>query len=93
MLRIWGKIIKNTKITIQEVVTSEIKGNYQENLKICIIELCYKFDIERPYWLSFNVEEFNKRRKTSFNKDNFIDQISFDSFTIEELKEEKISNR
>jgi hypothetical protein len=93
MLRIWVKVVKNNKIIIQEVVTSEFQGNYQDNLKICITELCYKFDIEKPYWLPYNLEEFNKRSKTSFNKDNFIDLINFDSFMIEEIKEEKINKK
>lgn len=93
MLKIWGKVIRNNKIIFQEVVTTEFKGNYQDTLKICIIELCYKFDIEKPYWLPYNMEEYNKRSKTSFNKDNFIDIITFDSFMIEELKEEKINNK
>jgi len=85
MLKIWGKIIKNNKIIKDEVAVSDIGGTYQENLKQCINELCYKFDISKPYWLPTNLDEYNKRNKTSFTKDNFIEQIDFDKFTIEEL--------
>ena len=89
MLKIWGKIMTDNKIVRDEVVQSDIDGSYQEKLKACIIELCYKFDISKPYWLPRNLEEYNKRLKTSFNQDNFIDEIEFDQFVIEELGEKK----
>lgn len=89
MLRIWGRIIKDNKTLKDEVVMSDLEGSYQDNLKACINELCYKFDIAKPYWLSTNMEEFNRRGKTIFTKHNFIEEIDFDKLTIEELKEDK----
>ncbi len=85
MLKIWGKIMKNNKILMDEVVTSDIEGSYQENLKACITELCRNFDIEKPYWLPTNLDEYNKRSKTIFNENNFIEEINFDKFVIAEL--------
>lgn len=89
MLRIWGKIVKDNKIIKDAVATSEIEGEYQERLKVCIVELCRRFDIEKPYWLPSNLNEYNSRNKTIFDKHNFIDEIDFDRFIIEELKDEK----
>lgn len=89
MLKIWGKVIKNNKIIKDEVATSNIDGSYQDNLKQCIIELCYKFDISKPYWLPINLEQYNKRNKTIFNEHNFIEEIDFDKFTIEEIDDKK----
>ena len=89
MLKIWGKLISNNRIIKDEVSMSETEGNYQENLKACITELCYKFDISTPYWLKSNVNEYNKRHKTSFDENNFIEEICFDKFMIEELKPQK----
>ncbi|MFT5874480.1 MAG: hypothetical protein ACI8WT_003450 [Clostridium sp.] len=86
MLKIWGKLINDNRIIMDEVSMSEIDDSYQENLKACITELCYKFDISTPYWLKSNINEYNKRRKTSFDENNFIDEIQFDKFMIEELK-------
>lgn len=86
MLKVWGKIIKDTKIVIDDVATADTGESYQENLKICITELCNKLDIEKPYWLPTNLEEYNKRSKTSFNQDNFIEDINFDKFIIIELQ-------
>ncbi|MBC2396956.1 hypothetical protein [Clostridium tetanomorphum] len=89
MVKIWGKLIKENKIIRDEVVESNIDASYQENLKACIIELCDKFDISKPYWLPNNLEEFNRRAKTEFNSDNFIEELDFDKFVIEELDLEK----
>ncbi|WP_027623825.1 hypothetical protein [Clostridium lundense] len=89
MIKIWGKLINNNKIIKDEVAISDIDGDYQENLKICITELCNRFDIPKPYWLPSNMDEFNKRGKTSFDEDNFIEELNFDKFTIEELEVEE----
>ena len=86
MLKIWGKLIKDNRIINDEVAVAEADDSYQENLKTCITELCYKFDISTPYFLKSNVNEYNKRRKTSFDENNFIEEINFDKFMIEELK-------
>lgn len=88
-IKIWGKIIKRTKIVKDEVVEINIDGSYQENLKACITELCSILDIPRPYWLPPNVKEYNIRRKTSFNSNHFIEEIDFDKFVIQELEEER----
>lgn len=85
MIKIWGKLIKNNKIIKQEVVTSDEAGSYQENLKRCITEICYKMDIQKPYWLNSNLEEYNRRSKTSFTRHNFIEDIDFDKFIIEDI--------
>lgn len=87
MLRIWGKLIKNNRIVKDAVVSSELEGSYQDNLKVCITELCQKFDLAKPYWLPANLEEYNKRGKTTFNTFNFMEEIDFDKFIIEELRD------
>jgi hypothetical protein len=85
MLKIWAKVMKSSKIIKDEVGISDIPGGYQENLKACITELCNRLDISKPYWLPANLEEYNKRSKTSFNQNNFIEEIDFDRLVIEEL--------
>ncbi|WP_461204282.1 hypothetical protein [Clostridium sp. DL1XJH146] len=85
MIKILGTIIKNNKIISEEIVISRDEGNYQEKLKECIVDICYRLDIEKPYWLPRNLKEYNKKSKTYFNKDNFVDEIRFDKFIIEEI--------
>lgn len=89
MIKIWGKVISDNRIIKDEVSECETYESYQENLKACITDLCYKFDIETPYWLKSNVNEYNKRRKTAFDENNFMENISFDKFIIEELRQNK----
>lgn len=81
--------MKDNKRISDEVVTVDISGSYEEQLKACLTELCYKLDIPKPYWLPKNAEEYNRRSKTSFNSDNFIEEIDFDKFIIEELEEKR----
>lgn len=85
MLKIWGKLVKNNKTIKDVVVTSNIEGSYQDNLKNCLNEICNKFDISKPYWLPTNLEEYNKRGKTVFNAYNFVEDIEFDKFIIAEI--------
>ncbi|OPJ62421.1 hypothetical protein [Clostridium oryzae] len=89
MFRINGRIIKNNKIVKDLVVEDNLEGSYQDKLKRCIDKICKEIDIARPYWLPVNVHEYNKRRKVIFDYNNFIDDIDFDKFVIEELKEEE----
>ncbi|MCM0648544.1 hypothetical protein NBE98_09180 [Clostridium swellfunianum] len=89
MVKIWGRIMKGGKIIKDAVVSADMEGSYQENLKACINDLCNKFDIQKPYWLPTNMEEYNKRSKTIFNEHNFMECIDFDRFIVEELDIDK----
>lgn len=88
-MRLWGKIMKNNKIVKNETVPLEALDNYQLALKNAIAELCDKFDIAKPYWLNKNLNEYNRSGKTVFNENNFIEDIDFDKFFIEELRDKK----
>jgi subtilase family serine protease len=79
MIKIWGKVITNNKIIKDLVVTSDTDESYQQNLKRCITQICEELDITKPYWLPNNLEEYNTRGKVIFTKDNFIDEINFDT--------------
>jgi hypothetical protein len=87
MLRLWGKIIKNSKIVTHIESTCDEDIEYQEQLKKCLIDMCDKLDIQKPYWLPANLEEYNRVKKTSFRQDNFMEHIPFDRFEIEVLEE------
>lgn len=87
MIKLWGKIITDNRIIKQEVAICTETLEYEEELKKCINEICYNFDIQKPYWLKKNLKEYNKVKKTAFNQDNFIEEINFDKFEIEVLEE------
>lgn len=86
MLKLWGKMIKNNKIILQEVSTAEDE-DYQMELKKCITDISYKMDIQKPYWLPKNLEEYNRVKRTTFDQDNFIEEIEFDRLEIIVLEE------
>lgn len=86
-MRLWGKIYKNHKLIMHEEAVCNIYDEYQENLKMCLTEICQKLDIQKPYWLPKNLEEYNKYSKTTFKQDNFIEEIDFDYFEIVELED------
>ena len=52
------------------------------------VEENYKYDLSKPIWLNSNIEEFKRRSKTRFNKDNFVDEIEFDFMEMEILEED-----
>lgn len=91
-LKIWGKLVKDNKIIKDEVVvlediTDSINDDDEENLKLCVNQLCDSFDISKPYWLDANRREYCRRSKVTFNNNNFIEEIDFDRFIIEKLEE------
>ncbi|MCX7903216.1 MAG: hypothetical protein N2486_01775 [Caloramator sp.] len=87
MLRLWGKVIKNNKIIMHEEAVNNENISYEQQLKKCITEIAQKLDIQKPYWLPHNLEEFNNLKKTVFTQDNFIEEIDFDKFEIVVLEE------
>jgi hypothetical protein len=87
MIRLWGKIIKDNKIINHAETTFDEDIDYQQQLKECITRICYELDIQKPYWLPKNLEEYNKYKKTEFKQDNFIEEIDFDKFEIVVLEE------
>lgn len=86
MLKLWGKLIKNNKIILQEVAVFHDE-DYQIELKKCITEICYKMDIQKPYWLPKNLDEYNRVKRTTFDQDNFIEEIEFDKLEVVVLEE------
>ncbi|HEY5562162.1 MAG TPA: hypothetical protein VIK72_10485 [Clostridiaceae bacterium] len=88
MLKLSGRITRNTRIIMDVDVITDIEGSYQDNLKECLRSLCEKMDISTPYWLPHNVDQYNKKRKTTFTEHNFIEKINFDKFIISETRSE-----
>ncbi|MDT8716301.1 hypothetical protein IAI10_06500 [Clostridium sp. 19966] len=89
MIKILGKVVKNNKIIKEHIEEFDDNKNYQENLKACITKICHELDISKPYWLPSNLDEYNNRSKLAFDENNFIEDINFDKFIIEELNIDK----
>ena len=78
-----GKIIKQGKIIKES--QSEI-NNQEKNLTVlleeCLIDVCKQLDISVPLWLSKNTGEFIKLKRTTFLKEQFIEDFKYDRFEI-----------
>ena len=78
-----GKMVKNMIIE-----NSDSSLNRTKKIFNSIDEICYAYDLSKPIWLDKNIREFNKNSRTRFTKDNFVDEIEFDSMDIEVIEED-----
>ena len=78
-----GKMVKN--MTIEN---SDSSLNRTKKIFNSIDEICYAYDLSKPIWLDKNIWEFKKNSRTRFTKDNFVDEIEFDSMDIEVIEED-----
>ena len=89
VFRLWGKISKNNKIIIDQVIQiEEMQLNRTKKILHGVEQLCLSFDIQVPMWFDKNKKDMKYFSRTSFHKDQFIEHISFDSFDIEVIEED-----
>ena len=87
-MRIWFKFIDNARIIDSETIEDFSDETRTHKIFNSIDEVCYKYDLSKPISLNSNIEEFKRRSKTRFNKDNFVDEIEFDFMEMEILEED-----
>ena len=89
MFRLWAKMIVSGKIVKNMTIeNSDSSLNRTKEIFSAIDEVCYTYDLSKPIWLDKNINEFKKNSKTRFTKDNFVDDIDFDSLDIEVIEED-----
>lgn len=89
MFRLWGKIIKNNRITTDKIFELEAFDlNINEKIDQGLEALCYHFDIQKPLWFKDNNTDFELVGKTRFTDHHFIETIDFDYFEIEIIENE-----
>ena len=82
-MKLYGRLSKGTKILKQACVEKDDnEGPFHDRLEESLIEVCKELDISVPMWLKKNTSEFAMYRKTSFEKEQFIESTSFDKFEI-----------
>lgn len=82
-MRLYGKLIKDTKITKEAWVENEDAAlSFRDQLEACLIDLCRTLDIQVPLWLKKNTTEFVRFRRTFFPKEQFTEAVAFDRFEI-----------
>ena len=89
MFRLWAKMIVSGKIVKNMTIeNSDSSLNRTKKIFSALDEVCYTYDLSKPIWLDKNTNEFKKNSKTRFTKDNFVDDIDFDSLDIEVIEED-----
>lgn len=82
-LIIIGKLIKGTVTISEKLIENENDSvSFRDLLQDNFIALCKELDISVPLWLKRNTAEFVRYRRTSFTKDQFIENVKFDRFEI-----------
>lgn len=76
--RLWGRIIKHHRIIKNETVEIE-NGDIEE----AFLELCRRFDVQRPLQLPKHNREFEQFGRTFYAREHFTESIAFDKLEIE----------
>ncbi len=84
MGRYWGKIVKNHKI-VKDTTADGYTTDTQEEFEQMIQALCEPLDLPRPVILSKHLRDMSEFRHTRFRADDFMEEVAFDSFDVEEL--------
>lgn len=88
MFRMWGKIWKSNRLVRDMVVEDDRADTRTHKVFAALDTLCLDFDLAAPIWLDSNIAEFQRRSKTRFGADSFIDSIDFDYLEIQVLEED-----
>lgn len=86
-MRVWGKIWKNNHMLKDTVIEDNSDDTRTHKIFHALTEICYQFDLQEPIWLDANIAEFQRRSRTRFRQDNFIEEIEFDSLEIQIIEE------
>ena len=87
-MEIWFKIWDNTHLLASETVEYLDGDTRTHKVFRAIEEACNRLDLGQPIWLDKNIEEFRRRSRTRFGRDNFMEEISFDYLEMQVLKED-----
>ena len=87
-MRIWFKIFDNTHLIQDETIENNDNDTRTHKVFDALAEACNRFDLSQPIWLESNVAEFQKRARTRFTKDNFVEEIEFDYLEMHVLEED-----
>ena len=76
--RLWGRLIRHHRISRQETVTIE-----NDDIEEAFLEICRRFDVQRPLQLPKHNREFEKFGRTSYTREHFTESVDFERLEIE----------
>ena len=87
MFRLWGKLVKDSRIIKSETVERPEDDTRTHKVFNALEELCKKWDLGIPIWLKSNINDFKRTSKARFYQESFIEEIDFDFMEIQILEE------
>ena len=76
--RLWGRLIRHHRISRQETVTIE-----NDDIEEAFLEICRRFDVQRPLQLPKHNREFEQFGRTAYTREHFTEPVDFDRLEIE----------
>ena len=76
--RLWGRMMKHQRIIRQETIEIE-----NDDIEEAFLEICRRFDVQRPIQLPKHNREFEKFGRTFYAKEHFTESVDFDKLEIE----------
>lgn len=87
-MRVWFKLFLDARIVDDVTIENYDEETRTHKVFAALEEACYHFDLAKPIWLDANINEFKRRSITRFNKDNFVEEITFDYLEMQVLEED-----
>lgn len=76
--RLWGRVIVDHRIARSETVAIE-----DGDLEAAFLELCRRFDVQRPIQLPKHAREMERFGRTFYAPEHFTEPVSFQKLEIE----------
>ena len=86
--RLWGRMMKQQRIIRQETIEIE-----NDDIEEAFLEICRRFDVQRPIQLPKHNREFERFGRTSFSKEHFTESVDFQKLEIEYLEDDDRKRR
>ena len=76
--RLWGRMMKRLRIVKQETIEIE-----NDDIESAFLEICRRFDVQRPLQLPKHNREFENFGRTFYAREHFTESIDFDKLELE----------
>ena len=81
-MKLEGRLFVANRMTeIKEIETEDTNEPFSTQLGRALVELCRQMDIPVPMWMKKNTHEFAAFRQTIFFKEQYTENVRFDSGT------------
>lgn len=85
MIKLWGKLLKKQKLIKDYVMPFDL--NYDDPESEWLYVIARELGIPRPMVLSMHAADWAQFRRMRFLPDHFIEEVDFDRFEVEVMRE------